>query len=58
MMKKQMDAIWERVREKQTLESAAYRLLDQRRNTLALKLSLSAACGLIIVLLPITGAAL
>ena len=57
IMKDRMDAIWEKVREKQTLESAAYWLLDRRRTMLTLKLSISVICGLLIVLLPAAGAA-
>ncbi len=55
-MKERMDDIWERAREKQSLQEAAHRLRKERRSP-RLKLSVSAAFGLMIALLPIAGAA-
>lgn len=56
-MKERMDTIWEIVREKQALEEAARRLREKRHGMLGWKLSVSAACGLIITLFPAAGAA-
>ncbi len=54
-----MNDIWRKVREKQTLEEAALRLRADRasRGRLALKLSVSAAIGFAMALMPVAGAA-
>lgn len=56
-MKDHMESIWRRVQEKQALEMAALRLCRKRRGILSIKLSVSAACGLLATLLPVAGAA-
>ncbi len=56
-MKEHMDAIWAKVAEKQSLETAARALLVRQDGVWALKLSISAACGLLMALLPVAGAA-
>jgi len=52
-----MEAVWGKVREKQSLEKAARLLREKRSRHLGWKLSLSAACGLLVALLPAAGAA-
>lgn len=56
-MNKQMQGIWEKVREKQALEAAAQMLCEQSSGKLALKLAISAIGGLLVALLPAVGAA-
>ena|GEM_PF-2793494 len=57
-MKEHMSGIWDRISEKETLAVAGQILCAQPTGFLwTPKLWISAACGLIITLAPITGAA-
>ncbi len=56
-MRERMDGIWRKIEKKQALQEAAHRLQKERKGFVGLKLSLSAALGLAVILLPIVGAA-
>ena len=55
--KEYMRDIWDRVREKESLAAAGLALCGQARGVLLFKVWISAACGLIVALTPIAGAA-
>ena len=56
-MADRMRGIWDRVREKETLAAAGRALCGPDRGFFQPKLWISAACGLIVALAPIAGAA-
>lgn len=56
-MNGRMQDIWDRVREKEALAAAGLALCREARGILLLKLWISAACGLIVALAPVAGAA-
>ena len=56
-MNEHMRGIWDRVREKESLDAAGRMICAPPEGLLQPKLWISAACGLIVALAPVAGAA-